>query len=214
MLALAILSELILLFGFFYGAVKLWKKGKPLYFQIIIAAIGCYALYQLLAIVMTFCDINELYFNDGIFGLAGCYLLLFCANRGSLDRLFDKPKTKYIVLSALAGIVFLILCFVVATLYFGSFEHTYIIFIVAHLPACFVVYFNVKHLFTPEDPLGMIKGLRLTDICSLSFCVICLLDIAAWTNVEVISGVADVILSLAALALAFSAIKGAEKWNY
>ena len=214
MLYFEIAAETVLLFAFFFGAVKLWRKGKPLYFQIIIAAIGCYALYQLFMIVVTFCDFTETYFNDGYFGLLGCYWLLFCANRGAVEKLFDKPKTKYTVISILAGVWMLALSTVIGIFNFDGPKVTFFLFILQQIPACFVVYFNIKHLFTPVDELGLIKGLRLTDIFSMTFCITCLLDIAAWINPSVISGIADIVLAFVAMMLAFSAVKRAEKWSF
>ncbi len=214
MLYFEIAAEIVLLFAFFYGAIKLWRKGKPLYFQIIVAAIGCYALYQLFVIVMTFCEVTETYFNDGFFGLLGCYWFLYCANHGAVEKLFDKPKTKFTLLSILAGLLTLALTIVVGIFYFDEFKITIFIFILEQIPACLVVCYNLRHLFTPVDELGLIKGLRLTDIFSMTFCIISIFDIACWINPGIISGIADLVLALVSMALAFSAVKGAEKWNF
>lgn len=214
MLYFEIAAEIVLLFAFFYGAIKLWRKGKPLYFQIIIASIGCYTLYQLFVIVMTFCEVTETYFNDGVFGLLGCYWFLFCANRGAVEKLFDKPKTKFIVLSILAGILTFALSIVVGIFYFDELIITFFIFLIEQIPACLVVCYNLRHLFTPVDELGLIKGLRLTDIFSLTFCITSILDIAFWITPSVISGIADLVLSFVAMALSVSAVKGAEKWSF
>ena len=214
MLYFEIAAEIVLLFAFFFGAVKLWRKGKPLYFQIIIAAVGCYALYQLFVIVVTFCNFAETYFNDGFFGILGCYWLLFSANYGAVEKIFDKPKTKYTVISIIAGVLMMALSAVVGILYIGEVRVTFFIFIMQQIPACFVVYFNIKHLFTPVDELGLIKGIRLTDIFSMAFCITCILDIATRIDSGIISGIADLVLAFVAAALALSAVKGAEKWSF
>ena len=214
MLYFEIAAETVLLFTFFFGAVKLWRKGKPLYFQIIIAAIGCYALYQLFVIVVTFCDFAETYFNDGFFGLLGCNCFLLCANHGAVEKLFDKPKKKYTVISILAEVLMLALSIVIAVFYFEKIQITFFLFILQQIPACLVIGYNIRHLFTPVDELGLIKGLRLTDIFSMTFCITGTLDIAAWINPGVISGIADLVLAFVAVALMFSAVKGAEKWSF
>ena len=82
------------------------------------------------------------------------------------------------------------------------------------IPACLVVCCNIRHLFTPAAELGLIKGLRLTDIFSMAFCITCLLDIATRIDSGIISGIADLVLAFVAVALALSAIKGAEKWSF
>lgn len=214
MLYLEIAAEIVVLFAFFFGAIKLWRKGKPLYFQIIICAIGCFALYYLAVIVLLFCDVTETYYNNSFLGFFGCNLFLFCANRGAIDKMFDKPKTIFIVVSILAGIIMFALSIVVGIFYFGVTKAAFYIFVIMEVPACFVVYFNVKHLFTPKDELGLIKGLRFTDITTLILCILCLASIALWINESIVSGVGDFITSLAALALSVAAVKGAEKWSF
>lgn len=215
MLALEIVSGVIIIFSFFYGAIKLWKKGKPLYYQILIAAVGCYALYQLFVIVMCFCDAGEIYFNDGLFGLLGCYLFLLCANTGAFEKIFDKPKKRFIFISVLAGVALFALSVGAGLIYFEGINNpVFYIFVSTQIPACLVVYFNVKHLFTPLDELGLIKDLRLSDIVSIIFCVASVLDFIAWSYPGIISGIADVIFSLITLAMTLTAIRGAKKWNY
>ena len=214
MLYFEIATEIVMLCAFFYGAINLWRKGKPLYFQIIICAIGCVALYQLSVIVMTFCDVNETYFNNSFFGYLGCNFFMFCANRGALEKMFDKPKTGYIVISALAGVAMFALTIFVDFLYFGAARAVFFLYIVMQIPACFVVYYNVKHLFTPKDDLGLIKGIRMTDVFTLAFNVFSVIDLIFWIDYSILSGVADLLLSFLVMGLSISAVRGAKKWNF
>mgnify|MGYP003295186050 CR=1 FL=1 len=124
MIAMELLSTIILLFAFFYGAIKLWRKGKPLYFQIIICAIGCFALFHLSVIVMAYCNVNETYFNDSFFGILGCYMLLLCANSGAIDKVVcEKPKKKVVLLSVIASLIELFLTTVVGFLMIAHLFH-------------------------------------------------------------------------------------------
>lgn len=213
MLGFEIATQVVMLCAFFYGAIKLWKRGKPLFFQIIICAIGCCVLYDLAVIVMTFCDVNETLFNNSFFGLFGCYSLLFCANRGATGKLFEKPSKKALVFAILAGVLILALSVLVAIFYFSLKDYAFYLFVLMQIPACFIVYFNVKHLLTPPDKQGFVKAMRLTDIFSLLFCVLIIADIACWINVGLLSGIADLITAFAMVGLSISAVKGAEKWN-
>ena len=103
---------------------------------------------------------------------------------------------------------------VVGIFYCGEVRVTFFIYIMQQIPACLVVCCNIRHLFTPADELGLIKGLRLTDVFSMLFCITCLFNTAAWINPGVISGIADLVLSFVAAALSFSAVKGARKWSF
>lgn len=214
MIAIEIIATIISLFAFFFGAFKLWKKGKPLYFQIIICAVGCYALYQLSTLVLSYCNIETIDFNICFFGLFGCGLFLFSANNGAMEKVIDQPKTRFIIISALFGLLYLALSIIIGVYYFGIANVVFYIFVVIQIPPSFVVYFNVKHLFSPNDDLGLKKGLKLTDICSIIFCALTIVNIALWVNVNIFSAIADLIVSLSATALSYSSIKGAEKWNF
>lgn len=215
MLILEIIAEVIFLTAFFYGAVKLWKKGKPLYFQIIICAVGCFALFHLSVIVMSFCGTNETRFNDSFFGVFGGYMLLFCANRGALEKVVcEKTKKGVLVLSIAAATAAFALATFVGVFYYGGFSFILLIYLLVQLPAGFVVYYNVKHLLSPVDELGLLNGLRLTDICSLVFIITFIIDIACHKNISTVSGITDLIVSLSVAALSVEAVKGAEKWSF
>ena len=213
MLGFEIASQIVVLFAFLFGAFKLWRKGKPLYFQIIICAIGCCVLYYLATITMTICDVNETYFNNTFWGLFGCYALLLCANRGATGALFEKAPKKALIFGMLAGALMMVLSVIVAIFYFKVKDLAFYIVLLMQVPSCFVVYFNVKHLFTPPDEQGLVKAMRLTDIFSLLFCVLNIINVACWIVLSVASGIADLITAFSVVGLSISAVKGAEKWN-
>lgn len=215
MILLEAFSSIIFLAAFFYGAIKLWKKGKPLYFQIIICAIGCCALFHISVIVMAYCNVNETFFNDSFFGIFGCYMLLLCANRGTLEKIiYEKSKPAASVLAVAAGIMALVLSTGVGLYCYGADKPVFYIFVLVQLPACFVVHYNVKHLLSRSDELGLLKGLRFTDIFTLVFCIVLIFDTACWKKVSIISAAADLAVSLAIMALSVSAVRGAKKWSF
>lgn len=142
-------------------------------------------------------------------------MLLFCANRGAIEKVIcEKPKAKVLIFSMLAALAVLILSVLVGAYYYGVDKFVFYVFVLVQFPACFVVYFNVLHLLSPIDDLELLKGLKLTDIFSITFLVTFTIDIACWKSVGIISGVADLIVSLTIVALSVSAVKGAKKWNY
>lgn len=214
MIAFEIAALLILLFSFFYGAIKLWKKGNPLYFQIIICAIGCTLLFNIAVLVMTFCNVNETDFNTSIFGLFGCNLFLLCANRGALEKLFDAPNKKCLIISIFSGVIEFAFCFVVAILYYGFSNPAFYIFLIVQLPLSFVVYFVTKRLLSPQDDLGLKKSMFLNDIFILLYCVFVNLDILSGLKIGILSGIGELSVALIALGLCLTCVKGAKKWNF
>lgn len=213
MLGFEIASQVVVLFSFIFGVVNLWKKGKPLYFQIIVCAIGCCMLYYVATLTMTICDVNETYFNNSYWGLFGCYVLLLCANRDITTKLFEKTSKNALIFGILAGVLMMVLSIIVAIFYFKIKDIAFVLFLLMQIPACVVVYFNVKHLLTPSVQQGLLKAIRLTDIFSLLFCIFNIISIACWIVFGEISGIADLVTSFTMVGLSVSAVKGAEKWN-
>ena len=86
------LSMVISFAAFAHGAVKLFKKGKPLYCQIIMWAVGCYCLQCIESCVVYFCgDFSD----KGIIGqiaMCGFFFALFSANFNTLDDVVDDRK--------------------------------------------------------------------------------------------------------------------------
>lgn len=213
MIVLLIIATVISAFAFAIAAIKLWKKDKPLYFQILTCAIGCYALFELAVLVMTYCNINQTYFNTSFFGLIACDLFLFCANRGDIEKIFEKPKRKSFILSIVAGALFFIASVVIGIFYFKTSTVSFYLFILIQIPTSFVVYFNVRHLLSPSKDQSLKRRINILDIGSLVFCVLFLVDFACWINVSTLTGIMDLVTSLVVLALSILTIKGAEKWN-
>ena len=108
------------------------------------------------------------------------------------------------VLSAIAGIY-----------YFNSAARfVFYVYLLSRIPACIAAYYCTMHLLSPADELGLKEGLRYTDIFTLAFCVLCIADFVCRKNIGVLSGIADVVVSLVLTALSAAAVRGAEKWKF
>ena len=84
-------SFLIAVLAFVFGAVKLFKKKKPLYLQLLVCAAGCFAIQQLSYVVNLWCEVNAAV-SIGILGIFGCNFFLLSANYGTLDKVVDDGK--------------------------------------------------------------------------------------------------------------------------
>ena len=86
-----LISFLTASFAFGYGAIRLFKKRKPMYLQLLVCASGCFALEQLSYIVNLWCGVTAVV-SIGMFGIFGCNFFLLSANFGTLDKIVDESK--------------------------------------------------------------------------------------------------------------------------
>ena len=84
----ALISFLIAAFAFGFGAVKLFKKKRPLYLQLLVCAAGCFALEQLSYVINLWCGVTAAV-SIGMFGIFGSNFFLLSANYGTLDKIVD-----------------------------------------------------------------------------------------------------------------------------
>ena len=212
MIICTLIAGIISFIAFLLGAFKFWKKEQPFYYQILICAAGCYALYQIIVCVMTFCKVNETTFNNSFFGLLATNLLLLCSNFEILEKKNQSNKTVAF-LSAFGATLTLGFIIIVGIFYCGITNFAFYMYLIAMLPMCLVVYIVLTRLLIKNEN-KICKETKLTSLLTIVFCELCIADIACWINVSIISGIADLINSLVLLALIISAFIEAKKWNF
>ena len=159
--------------GFSYGAVRLFKKGVPKYFQLFICAAGCYTLEELWVIV------NSLLGNgnqDGLltvrlFGLFGCFFFMLSANVNEFDKVVDDGKNKRAKRLALIAPAVLIALYSLYVMYQINRESIFVIVagFISLAPALFAAYYNLKHLLLPADAMNFLQATRGVNIMALIF---------------------------------------------
>ena len=102
----ALASFLLAAFAFGFGAVKLFKKKKPMYLRILVCAAGCFAIQQLSFAVNIRCGVTAAV-SIGMLGTFGCNFFLLSANFGTLDKIVDdgRGSGKARAISAVAPVV-------------------------------------------------------------------------------------------------------------
>ena len=208
-------SFLVAAFAFGFGAAQLFKKKKPMYFQILVCAAGCFAIQQLSYVVNIWCDVTEAV-SIGMLGIFGCNFFLLSANYGTLDKIVDDGKGSG---RARAGAVIApVVTAVLALLAFLAWREkdlfcavTWLVMLLPALPAS---YFNLKHILLPIDPFEFLKATRACNFAALVFyAVTAAYAICSASAGSTVSGVLSLAMSASVLGLSLSAVKGVGKWG-
>ena len=207
-----LVSFLTAAFAFGYGAVKLFKKKKPMYLQLLVCAAGCFALQQLSYVVNIWCGVTAAV-SIGMLGIFGCNFFLLSANYGTLDKIVDdgKGSRKARAISVIAPVIMAVLAVFVFLSWKDKDLFCAVMWLVMLLPALPASYFNLKHILLPIDPFELLRATRPCNIAALVFYVVT----AAYAICSAVGkgGVLSVLMSLSVLALSLCAGKGAEKWG-
>ena len=201
--------------AFGFGAAKLFKKKKPMYFQLIVCAAGCFAIEQLSVTVNIWCGVYDA-LSIGMLGIFGCNFFLLSANYGTLDRIVDdgKGSKKARILALIAPVIMAVLIGSVFTVWWGSNKTGAVMWTVMLIPALFASYFNLKHLLLPMDPYEFLRATKPCNIAALVFCIVtAAYAIMLPLGSNVISGTISIAASASMLLLAIFSVKGAKKWG-
>ena len=208
-------SFLIAAFAFGFGAVKIFKKKKPMYLKILVCAAGCFAIQQLSYAVNIWCDVTAAV-SIGMFGIFGCNFFLLSANFGTLDKIVDdgRGSGKARVISIIAPVIMAVL----AALAFLSWKDKdmfcAVMWLVMLIPALPASYFNLKHILLPMDPFEFLRATKPCNFSALIFyAVTAAYVICSASQNSTVSGILSVAMSLSVLGLSLCAVKGAKKWG-
>lgn len=202
--------------AFAFGAKRFFKKKKPMYFQLLICAAGCFALRELSDVVTELCGGSERSVTVGLLGLFGCLFFLLSANYGQLDGIVDdhaEGSGRARVIAFAAPVLFgacLLALLIKADL--GAFSA--IVYAIVLAPLIPASYFNLKHLLLPVDPFGFLRATRECNFTSLAFCLLCVAQLAANAFLPAWCGAVVTLLSAADLfLLVLASERGIRKWG-
>ena len=211
----ALASFLIAVFAFGFGAVKLFKKKKPLYLQIVVCAAGCFALRQLSEAINFWCGVTAAVCT-GMFGIFGSNFFLLSANFGTLDKIVDdgKDSKKARAAAVLAPVITALLAIFAFFAWKDKDLFCAVMWLVMLLPALPASYFNLKHILLPIDPFEFLRATRPCNIAALVFYIVtAAYVICAASAGSSVCGVLSVLMALSMLAIALCAVKGAKRWG-
>ena len=215
-LYIVLISSLISVGAFINGACKLFKRRKPLYFQLLICAVGCLALEQLFIVVAIWCDIFNPNSNLGMIGLFGCNFFLLSANYGQLDSIIDDGSSAYTSVRRIAFVapIILVVAIVPAVLLVVSGPTKAILMLITMLiPACPASYFNFKHLLMPMDDFRFLQGTRKCNLFALAFYTASVIYVYGIVLANTgLQSAAIILMSISMLLISFFAIEGTKQW--
>ena len=199
--------------AFAFGAARFFKKKKPMYFQLLVCAAGCFALKELSYAVTEFCGGEELPVSVALLGVFGCFFFLLSANYGQLDGIVDDGDKANKKARALAWIAPIVLGGALAFVLIMLPEVGMAIRVIcgiAFLPLLPASYYNLKHLLLPIDPFGFLRATKMCNVAALCFYALNILQIAAdgdWVLYV------SVLLALNVVWIVLASERGMKKWG-
>ena len=210
-----LVSFLIAAFACLFGAVKLFKKRKPMYLQILVCAAGCFAIGQLSYLVNIWCNVTATV-SIGMLGIFGCNFFLLSANFGTLDKIVDdgKGSCRARILSIFAPVLMAALTVTAFISWKDVDMFCAVMWLVMLIPALPASYFNLKHILLPIDSFELLRATKPCNIAALVFYVLtATYAICSASQGNTVSGILSVAMSVTVLALSIFAVKGASKWG-
>ena len=202
--------------GFAHGALRLFRKKNPLYYQLLVCAAGCFALQQLSAAVTALCGGSSESVTVGMFGFFGCNFFLLSANFGTLDRIVDDGSATNNAAKRLAFLApaVMAVCLVLVFFMWRSDLFAAIVMMIVLLPALPASYFNLKHLLLPMDDFGFLRATRRCNLAALALYLVTVAYLLALgSGSTAAANAAVLVMSASALWLVFSAEGGAKAWK-
>ena len=206
------------LIGFVYGLIRFFRPGQALYKKMVACAIGCLFIERLYGIVQILVagDVTQL-FQIGTFGNIGCYMFLFSANYGAIDKLIDDgsaelKKYRQIALAAPAvaigiGVVLLLS---------PSDPGRTITCAIEELFTGASAYYSLKHLLIPKKYMDFLSSLKPFHALCLLLAVGLTTENIIWCyqiTTEVVWAVPYTLLLFVMPATAPVLERGIKKWR-
>lgn len=201
------IAFIISILAFIYGLVNISKKDVPLYYKLIVNAIGCYALEELWSIINAYCGFENGFISIRLIGIFGCFCTFLTASINGLNNANKEKNNSNKYLSFIAPIITIIL-FVMYSYKLYDLEinsHIVISFIVL-IPLIIDSYFELKGILSNKNNyLKMINILVLFEYAiTLSYLFI------ISTNVKLIL---DIISAIVMALIIYVCNKGVIKWK-
>ena len=204
----------ISILAFFYGLITVFRTRAPLYFKLIICAVGCYALEELWVIINVVCSIGSGVFSVRLLGIFGCFCTFLTASKVLNKDLFKKRDKKRLADIAVFAVPLVLAALGVWGVWYAVSDRTVfrvaVVFLVL-LPAVWDSYYETKFAFAHADDDGHVAAIRpiallviLEYILSFLYCYFLYKGIGLMT---------DVVSALLMAIMVIFCRKGAAKWK-
>ena len=216
MLFFDVLAGIIATAVFLYGAIHLFQRGMPLYFQIIICAVGCFALGQFANLVSILCGdtgtVTE--FSTSSFCYFGAGMSMLTANTGALDKSIVRPSRRADIIALAAPVLYFALLVPLLAMMIPADPFFGVACMIFLAPSGVNCYFNLRHLLSEPDEGGILKRIRLTDIFTLIFAFLSFFALFAYRyEIELMYNITEIVTAVILSASTFVAVKEAKSWK-
>ena len=205
------------LFAFIFGAINYFKKGKPLFCQLVTCAMGCFTMAYIFELLQIFITKNiETGFQVGNLGIIGGMAFLFTASFGELDDKVDDKKDKSLLKYRLIALLapLLILLIYVPSLFTSNTIETKIVTLIQFIFIGPAAYYSFKHLLLPNDKLGIVKPIKIYSLIELLIELFITLELSAINHGSTLFMIIFVVISSILFILIIPFLKkGVKKWT-
>lgn len=201
--------------AFIYGIFRIYIPKSPLYFNMIVSAVGCYVLEELWVIVNAMVGVENDVFSVRLIGVFGCFCTFLTANSKFLNITVDDSTRKFKltdVLALIAPITFLSVFILYVALTFNEKFFLYIIIsFVVVLPLIIDSYFEFKYIVTSSKEIQHLEYIKPINYMILMEYVLSF--VYFFVESQNILLVLDVVYAVIMALLVFASRKGAVKWK-
>lgn len=213
---ICLLTTVISVAAFSYGAFKLFRDNIPFYFKIIVFAVGCYALEEISSLITYLCGGFESYLTVNALGTFGCYFFLLSASYGQIDGVVDDGSPECIKARRIALIAPIVIFAVFINNFLGALKMSNIftaslVFVIS-APMPFSAYFNLKHLIMRNDEFGFLKTLKAYNFIALIHYLLEMMY-GYFPTGSTISLATEIMLSVSLFCMIIATVKGAKTWK-
>lgn len=207
-----ILSFVLTAIAFIYGATKLYSAEKPLYYRIMIAAIGCYLLQELSSLGFYLCGGFDIKFTTSNIGIFCCSCLIISAEvclwkeEGKKDCGF-VPYVAPIIL-----MILMIWCLIIVRQNDGIIIS--ILTCITELPMLIASFHCTRHLILARSKDNNFATTKWCAIFSLVYFALTIMyfPIEYYCS-SLVTDIFYVVITLNIVLLTVNVVKGEKKWK-
>lgn len=201
----------ISILAFIYGMFKVFAPNTPIYYKMIISAVGCYALEELWVIVNALCGVENDTFSIRLIGIVGCFCTFLTANSRALNNLLGKDKLNNKASKYLALIAPIIVFAVLLMSFLKVNKSKAIIMTIVFLPLIIDSYYELKFILAPMDDKCLLKQIKIINALILFEYAISISY--AFVREMNLLLVMDIISAIGMALIVFACRRGAIKWK-
>lgn len=208
-----VIALIIILIAAVYGAIKLFRHGRPLYFQILVGAVFCFLLQEIsITIDSTYgIELMSVASTSNAVSILACACMFAAAEKKILDIGHIKKKSAVAIgVSAIIALIFIAMSYLIFSQYGGFIAVLLLSPVFAVIPA---TYFIVSHIALSGKNQLLAATIVFPIIELFVFFAHILFLIAVTYSNKTACDICNIACSTLLAIMTILAVKGAEKWK-